>query len=543
MKESASDPNSVNPAPLKVSGREALARFRAETGGRRRRSASSGAESRTAVPRRQKILVGAILTWFAVTLYWFRGGLDWNGITVSLLLGVATFLVLFLPVGSEGLAAKGDSASANLRRLLRFPMFWLGLYVLIYCGIQISNISWYYRWNGNGTASLVRQAHVSWLPSTGRTPFHKEATLYQSLLQIMIPWLMVCVVWAGITSRRAWSWLISGLIVLATAWSLMALWHYYTGQTHYFGTFMGRGNQPPFWGSIVNPNHGAFFQVLATFLCVGFAFLEWKKAAERGTSVGKGFFLLGLALFFTFATFQTASRGSILMLVLAWFALGPVAVIWGIRRKVRAVTLGASALSLFVLVGFVALIVFTITGQRNRALVTAWGQTLHQIEEGDQTRLAINRVAWRYAQKFQPYGSGLGTWGYRYRSLATEEEQSTVKRPRGWRRNPETGERERRYALIQFWYAHNDWLQALCELGWVGAGGLYLLLISPFGMLLWWIRDTSLGHWILLGGAAAMGVGSIYEFPLRTPAVGLLMALLIGLALVSVRFRRESRKP
>jgi O-antigen ligase len=542
------------------SGDDALQRFREATGGRggRRheyardpRSGPSPREfdPRFAVPRRQKLLVGALWLWFGITAFWFRGGWEWEGHTTSLLLGIATFLLLFVSVDPKENPDASTAPRANLRRLLRFPMFWIGLYVLCYCGIQIWNISWHYEFLGGGKARLTNQPHIEWLPSTGRGPLNAEGNLYNGLLQIMVPWLMVCVVWTGIQSRRAWQALGLGVVGIMVAWSLVALWFYYSGSDGYFGIYMGRGNQPPFWGSIVNPNHGAFLQVLATFLCLAFAFVFWQRAVVGRSRFAPGFFLVALALFFSLATFQSASRGSIVLTAVGWIVFALIGVGWGIVKKAKPVSFGVAGLSLGALLALVVMILFTLEGGRHRALVGAWKSSLAQWEtQGDVNRHMLNQVALRYADTYAPFGSGLATWGYRYRTITTPEESRIMRIRRGWQRDPETRKVLRdpetnkpipRYVTFQFWHAHNDWLQALCELGWVGASGLYLLLAWPFLVALRFIHRTSLTTWFLLGGVFAMGLGSVYEFPLRTPVVGLLTALLMGLALGEISRRRE----
>lgn len=542
-----------------VSGEDALQRFREATGhagGRRRREygTSSGFGSRDvdprhAVPRRQKVLVAAIWVWFAVTAFWFRGGWAWQGHTTSLLLGIMTFLFLFLPLDPKENPDVSTAPRGNLRRLLRFPMFWLGFYVLIYCGIQIWNVGWYYQPLGNGMARLTNLPHIEWLPATGRGPLEAEGNLYNGLLQIMVPWLMVCIVWTGIRSRRAWQALALGIVAIMVAWSLVALSFYYSGSDSYFGIYMGRNNQPPFWGSIVNPNHGAFLQVLATFLCLSLAFVFWQRATVGRSGYALGFFLVALGLFFSLATFQSASRGSMLLTAMGWIVFGILGVGWGIVRKAKPVSIGVGVLSLGAILALGMVVFLTVEGGRHRALTSAWKASLEQLNtQGDVSRDMLNAVALRYASEYAPFGSGLATWGYRYRTITTPEESRIMRIQRGWQRDPETRKVLRdpetnkpipRYVTFQFWHAHNDWLQALCELGWVGASGLYLLLAWPFLVLGRFVRQSTLTTWFLLGGVFAMGLGSVYEFPLRTPVVGIFTALLMGLALTELARNRE----
>jgi O-antigen ligase len=66
--------------------------------------------------------------------------------------------------------------------------------------------------------------------------------------------------------------------------------------------------------------------------------------------------------------------------------------------------------------------------------------------------------------------------------------------------------------------AHNDWLQCLAEVGFVGTGLLVLLSLAP----LWsvsWRRVESLMPRYLLAGCALVALYAWAEFPFANPSV------------------------
>ncbi|MCE9616180.1 MAG: O-antigen ligase family protein [Lentisphaerae bacterium] len=82
-----------------------------------------------------------------------------------------------------------------------------------------------------------------------------------------------------------------------------------------------------------------------------------------------------------------------------------------------------------------------------------------------------------------------------------------------------------------FRYAHNDWLQALAELGVVGCGLLALALATLTAPI--WRGWERLRHDRLAGGVtiavAGLALHAVLDFPLQGPVIGSLVAVLVGL--------------
>lgn len=537
---------------------------------------------RAPIPLREQLILGGVLLWFAVTLFWYRAGLDWTGHRLSAVLGLITFLIAFTPGwGRIPLSA------APAKRLLRFPPFWLGLIVLLYMAIQIFNPAWEYRNLSGGLAAMVRLDHVEWLPNGVRVPVRADNNPYNGFLQVALPWMLFCIVGVGFSSiesprrrrrsrtstgsasspdtestlappsfPRAWSLLANGALLITGLWVLMALIHYYSGQTHLYGFIdIGRNNTPPFWGSMKNPRHGGYLQLLATALALGLAFQTLARRDQRATRSGLPWFYFCVAVFFSLATLQTFSRGASALTVGLWLGAVVLGLFWGWRAKVPGLVPASLVFLGLVILGGGGFLALNLSAHGNRDFQRVMGKAVSQWEgEGDVSRNILNRVGWRYHQADPWIGTGIGSWGFFYRRhvAAGEERVSMVRR--GWLRdpetnrilrNPETGERLPRMIPFQFWHAHNDWLQYLCELGWIGFTPLALLVLSPFALLfrsLFRSRATSAPNvrpttfqLVLLAGYGLIVLASVVDFPTRTPALGLLAALLAGLAVPTPR--------
>jgi len=553
--------------------------------------ARTSGRPRAPIPLRERLILAGLLVWFAVTLFWYRAGLDWTGHRVSAVLGLITFLIAFIPGGG-----RFPVSAAPAKRLLRFVPFWLGLVVLLYMAIQILNPAWTYRSLSGGLAAMVGLDHVGWLPSGVRVPVQADNNPYNGFLQVALPWMLFCIVAVGFDSierprrrrrkrssavvpsgasescpdteappapgpyafappslPRAWSLLANGALLITGLWVLMALIHYYSGQTHLYGLIdIGRNNTPPFWGSMKNPRHGGYLQLLATALSLALAFQTLARRDQRATRSGLPWFYFCVAVFFSLATLQTFSRGASVLTLGLWLGAVVLGLLWGWRAKVPGLVPASLVFLGLVILGGGGFLALNLSGHGNRDFQSVMGKAISQWKgEGDVSRNILYRVGWRYHEAHPWTGTGIGSWGFFYRRhVAPGEEQVSMVR-RGWLRDPETNQllrhpktddRVPRMIPFQFWHAHNDWLQYLCELGWIGFTPLALLVLSPFALLFRSlfrsraisapnVRPTTF-QLVLLAGYGLIVLASVVDFPTRTPALGLLAALLAGLAVL-----------
>jgi O-antigen ligase len=83
-------------------------------------------------------------------------------------------------------------------------------------------------------------------------------------------------------------------------------------------------------------------------------------------------------------------------------------------------------------------------------------------------------------------------------------------------------------------FAHNDYLQVLAELGWIGAILAAALLAVVLRRVLLVALSPDSKHWLLavglLGSLAAIGLHSLVDFNLYIPANALALAWIAGIA-------------
>jgi hypothetical protein len=110
-----------------------------------------------------------------------------------------------------------------LPRLLKFPLFWLGLLLLAYIAIQALNPSWV--WERNERTWWLRRVNdIPWLPTSIDTPFERF-NIWRQFIIYASAWLTLCTVWIGFTRRRSLQLLLTVLtllMVLFWPWSVLA---------------------------------------------------------------------------------------------------------------------------------------------------------------------------------------------------------------------------------------------------------------------------------------------------------------------------------
>jgi len=98
-------------------------------------------------------------------------------------------------------------------KLLRFPVFWLGLAFFAYIIVQALNPAWQFVQNARGAWWMQRIDYISWLPhGTTGTPF-KMMSPWRSLMIYGASFLLVCSIWVGFTRRRSVTALLTVLAV------------------------------------------------------------------------------------------------------------------------------------------------------------------------------------------------------------------------------------------------------------------------------------------------------------------------------------------
>jgi O-antigen ligase len=253
---------------------------------------------------------------------------------------------------------------------------------------------------------------------------------------------------------------------------------------------------------IANPNAGLFANrnhqavVLACLFPMLAVFASLPGSATNPSSfrllaaLGGGLAIVPLLL-------VTGSRAGIAAAVLAVASIPlivPVNFRGWLTRK--ALALGAGAVVLLGAIAWVA----TASG-RNLALLR-----FTQLDATEDLRYPVWHVTWELVQKYFPFGSGIGSF-------------------------PEVFQIDEPAALLipQYWnHAHNDWLESAL-IGGLPAVILLLLALVGYGVAVYlvFIAGKSRGRRRIMAKLgciiiAILGLASVFDYPLRAPAVACL---------------------
>ncbi|MBI4398588.1 MAG: O-antigen ligase family protein, partial [Candidatus Omnitrophica bacterium] len=193
-----------------------------------------------------------------------------------------------------------------------------------------------------------------------------------------------------------------------------------------------------------------------------------------------------------FALSQTASRGGTLALMIA--AVFMLSVLW--LRKMGIKTFLIFSVSLCLGMALFCLLFFPV--------LFAKFQTLTQTDLAVYFRLSRWQDTWNMFRDFSWFGIGVGGFQELYPLYKSIPEKPI-------------------FDQFRFFYAENEYIQALAELGIVGCGILSaLVIVLARSVVRMWLRVQSKTlFWISLGlasGAAGMLAHSFFDFPMHIPS-------------------------
>jgi O-antigen ligase len=426
-------------------------------------------------------------------------------------------------------------------RLLKLPLFWFGAGLYLYLAIQSWNPSWVWTYGPQGVPRLVSQTPpVPWLPSGMQTPFDQSNPL-RSMLFICIPWLSCCAAWAGLATRRSVQILLHAMALIGVLFAFVALRQHFLGSEKILGLFSTVdsrvGSEIPFWGTLINSNHGAFFLILANGLCLGLFLSGWTRDVRLLRKGGGAWLLyLGLAILCTFAVLMAQARAAIFVVALQWIGFLVICSVFMVRSfGARGTAFPAALLFLIGIVG----LTFIINPNVYERQKQEWFDTFRLMEnpEMEARTHMVNICKDMIADK--PWlGHGGGSFRYLYFHYKKAYPEFVTEYDR-WVRNPETGQMERRKITLWFQNAHVDFLEYLVEWGLLGS-------VFPLLALLWlmWrglrsIRGWDTGSITILYSVGLVFLGTAIEFHLRIPLV--LLATCLTLVLVSRQAELQAR--
>lgn len=477
--------------------------------------------------RREKLILCVVTLTYLWTC-WVMGGVKLELQFVTAGLAILGFAMLFIPTGWED--SRHGGPRENFKALLKFPIFWFGLLLMVYITIQGLNPRYFLAPAGKAMFYMDLE-YVKWLPSGIKTPL-REMNPWRMLLMLGSPWLVFCTIWLGLKRRKALRILLWIFAVNAFVWAVVAYLQHITGTTLMLW-FM----EPPvrvasgFWGTILNVNHAAAFLNLGILAQLT---LFMHLAGRPGTNFMRGgphLLLLPMAVATLAVLLRMPSRAALFVLAVTLLLFLMI----GVIKVFKLAREGYSPL-----VG-VALLVLLLSGMGlslkaaiDLPVLRAEFQTAIKVAEDlkNDLRYYINLASIDMIKERPVYGWGAGA--YRYHIASFEKKYPEI---------PQVNYRGARLSTV---YAHNDYLQYLAELGWVGvsfilAGAAYLTIkvLLRLGSVDTGLALGAMGIPIFLSHAA---VEFFFFHPLLLLAFGLLLAIFTRLIDLSGKVRRATQR-
>lgn len=270
-----------------------------------------------------------------------------------------------------------------------------------------------------------------------------------------------------------------------------------------------------FFSTFIYHNHWGAFTLLNIAVCLALLFHYHRRGGARDTLHSPVFLGAVVTLLLALSIPLSASR-SCTVLAAGLLAVALVHLVWRIVRRRRE--RGASSALPIAAIVLAALLAVAGTGYLARNSITERAlQTSEQIAlaragtaQPDRGRLTLYHDTWRMTQAKPWFGWGLESYGHVFRLFNSQ-------RSGDWTWIPYYAE------------AHNDWLQALAEVGFVGTSLLALLLLLPL-LSFRWGRACPLLSRYLLGGCLLLLAYAWLEFPFVNPAVMLTFATIFFVA-------------
>ncbi len=447
-----------------------------------------------------------LVTLHLVFLPWALGTMHLWSQGVSLGLALAGFVAAASPRTYTEAQTSGIPVRVRpLQRLWRFPLFWLGLALLGYIGVQGLNPAWSYRSNASYWW-IESVANVSWLPGGMDVPF-TIAGPWRSLLVFASLWLTVCSVWIGFMRRLTFRLLFTFLFANGCLLAVLGLAQQITHATGIF--WLIKVSSQSFVATFIYRNHAGAYLNLMLALATGLAWWSYSRSNRRfEKSSPAGVFIFGGVLIGTMVLF-TLSRGAALTM-LGFIGLAGLAFVWNQFRQPNHLRNPLVIAVLIVLMaGFIG------TGLYSLKVENVWkrfqGMMVDPVASARDRTEAHAAAAEMLAERpVLGWGAGCFRFGF----------------PQYLYRHPSiyyAGRDQRK-----LWeYAHNDLLQFPIEFGLAGSA----LFLGGIGWLLWqlvaqrfWTNPLALPA--LLGSGMTV-VHAWADFVFQNPAILLTWAVLL----------------
>ncbi len=466
----------------------------------------------TRTPRQLHPLEKALLLVTATHLCflpWAIGGMTNNPwpLWISLVFAVLGFVLALVPRQyTEAHAREGEFKLVMWPKLVRFPIFWLGLVLLLFMTVQALNPAFRY-YNTGRIWSIEPVAATTWLPTGVEAPMNgrlgfEDMNAWRMILMYAAPWLTVCSLWVGITRRLTLLALFATLAVNGAVLALVGMVEIvHPGQ----GQILWLVDAPKHVSTFVYKNHaGAYFNLVLA-VCAALIHWHFSRSERRLERTNPAPLFVFCAVLVAMMTLLSHSRmATILMMVFLLVSM----IGFGVRRSLSGTEnrnpamLGVLGV---VLVLFVGLGVYYLDQDKVVERMESLGSE-REYTTTVERRLEVDQGTWAMVKDRPLTGWGAGSFRYVFQTLYRNRYPLLVQPAEaghGWRWD----------------YAHNDHLQILAELGLFGA--LLLLAGTAYWLFKLFRHEIfSRPHALLvLLGLLLLLVHSVVDLQLYCPAV------------------------
>jgi O-antigen ligase len=408
--------------------------------------------------------------------------------------GIAGWGALSIPLFVAVCARRDKPPEAHSRPALRYlwPLWLYDVLVIISCfnpGFKEVVVA--------GERSLVMGDPIPWLPMAA-LPWLAWKELWQFNV-IVLSCFNLFLVLSGRRHVR------TALFLIATNAVVLAVFGTFQKLVGAKGLWFGLVESPNarFFSTFIYHNHWGAFTLLNTAVCLALLFHALRRGGQR--DLWHSPVLLGavVTLLLAASVPLSASRSCTVLIGLLLLGAFTHFLLRLVRRQRERGASAAVPVAGIILAALFAATAIVWLGRG--AIAQRLQQTTAQLAPGAReitfgSRLTLYRDTWRMAAAKPWFGWGLESYAHVFRVFNTQ-----------------------RAAELWLWIpfyaeAHNDWLQSLAEVGFVGTSLLALLVLLPVQAIPW-RRVASVVSLYLLAGCGLVLLYAWVEFPFANPAV------------------------
>lgn len=394
-------------------------------------------------------------------LPWSWGGMKpWSHILSLVLSASAALLALWPRTYEDRSEGKPPFRLFTWPKLLKFPVFWLGLALLLYVTVQALNHAWIFETDGQVWWLKAVAGHPRWLPSGVRVPFDhwgpwRLLIIYASTL------ITVWAIWIGFTRRWTYQALFTVLATNGFLLATVAIAQRLAGNGKVLWLF--EPSTSYFVAAIPYKNHaGAYFNILLA-LTFGLGFWYYLRSTRRHDKSSPAIMFLFFCSAIALAIVFSFSRASVMLMVgliglyATLHAVHLIRSSSGLRGCLVPVVL-LTMLGGFLWLGLYSMRIEDVTKRFDKLLKDDRGWSIER-------RNLAAQATWDMARSRIVFGWGAGCFRSGFPLYQLKYDRISF---------------DELHRRIYYEHAHNDFLETLAELGTVGSA--ILLMMFAYGV-------------------------------------------------------------